>query len=153
MSNWNDYKPVESENSGTGKRRCFVIAAEETTSKTSGLPMWVITVTPNGGRAKVKQYIVKNEYFDENMTRFFDSFGIDRGDFNSLGWIGAVGAANFGEDENGYLKVIKFLTPKQAESISPWAGPLPERQTITALKPMGDNTPTPFDDPEDELPL
>lgn len=147
MSNWSDYKPVESENVGAGKHRCVIVDAEESTSKSSGLPMWVITVTPNGSKAKVKSYIVKNEYFDRNMTSFFDSFGIQRGDFNSLGWIGAMGAANFGTDDKDYLKVKWFLTPKQAEGLPEWVGPLPERQTVSTLGdtiPLEDDSDFPF---------
>lgn len=143
MSEWDDYKPEESENANIGKHRCVLIGAEEATSKSSGLPMWVITVMPSGSKAKVKTYIVKNEHFNENMTKFFDSFDIERGDFNSLGWIGAMGAANFGEDENGYLKVKWFLSPKQAENLPEWQGELPERQTISEL-PSNDDSELPF---------
>lgn len=129
MSDWSDYK-AETSSEKTGKRRCVVVDAQETTSKSSGLPMWVITTTPNGSKIKVKSYIVKNQYFNRNMTAFFDSFGIERGNFNSLEWIGAVGAAEFGTDENGYLKVKWFLSPTQQKSLPEWEGEYPERQTI-----------------------
>jgi hypothetical protein len=135
MSNWSDYKPEVSA-ARTGKIRCIVVEAEETISKTSQLPVWVITVRPNGSKANVKVYIVKNEYFNRNMTAFFDSFGIERGNFNSLEWINALGAAEFGLDENGYLKVKWFLSPKQAEELPPWEGPVPERQTVSDFMEM-----------------
>lgn len=130
MSNWTDYVPEEAARLEPGDYRCEVVAAEETTSKSSGSPMIVITVKPNGSNIKVKQYIVKGEYFNRNITSFFDSFGIERGDFNMLGWIGTVGAARFKEDGD-YLKVAWFLSPQQAESLPPWKGPVPERQTVT----------------------
>jgi len=133
MSHWDDYKPEVNSNATTGKRRCVVVDAEETISKSSGKPMWVITVTPNGSKARVNNYIVKNEYFNRNMTSFFDSFGIERGNFNKLEWINAMGAANFDTDENGYLKVKWFLSPKQAENLPPWEGEVPERQTVTEI--------------------
>lgn len=133
MSSWNDYRPEEGSRLGAGDYRCEVVDVEETTSKTSGLPMLVITVKPNGSNIRVKQYIVKNEHFNRNMTSFFDSFGIERGDFNTLGWIGAIGAGKFAEDENGYLKVKWFLSHKQAESLPAWVGPVPERQTVTEI--------------------
>lgn len=151
MSNWDDYKP-EAPSVKTGELRCAVVGAEETTSKSSGLPMWVITVTPNGSKAKVKTYIVKNEYFNRNMTNFFDSFGIDRGNFNSVEWIGAMGAANFDTDEKGYLKVKWFLTPKQAEKLPPWVGDMPERQTVTDFTELDEDSDLPFT-MSDELPL
>lgn len=136
MSNWADYVPEEGSRLEPGDYRCVVVAAEETTSQSSGLPMIVITVSPSGSKIKIKQYIVKNEYFNRNITSFFDSFGIERGDFNMLGWVGAVGAAKFKEDGD-YLKVAWFLTPKQAEKLPPWKGAMPERQTVTEIGGFG----------------
>lgn len=134
MSNWNDYIPEEGGSKlEPGDYRCEVVDVEEKMSKTSGKPMIVITVKINNSPIKVKSYIVKNEYFNRNITSFFDSFGINRGDFNFLGWFGAVGAAKFDEDENGYLKVKWFLSPKQAENLPAWVGPVPERQTVTTI--------------------
>ena len=63
MSNWNDYKPEVSSNATTGKHRCIVVDAEETISKSSGKPMFVITVTPNGSKAKVKKLYRKKRVF------------------------------------------------------------------------------------------
>lgn len=135
MSNWDDYKREETPKAQAGDYRCAVVDVEETTSKTSGNPMIVITVQPNGMNAKVKNYIVKNEYYNRNMTSFFDAFpDIGEGNFNFLEWIGAVGAAKFGLDENGYLTVKWFLTPKQAEKLPEWVGEKPERQTVSSLK-------------------
>lgn len=135
MSNWSDYKPEVSA-AKEGKNRCVLVEAEETASKSSGNPMIVVTVTPNGSKAKVKHYIVKNEYFNRNMTSLFDSFEIERGNFNMLEWANALGAADFGVDDNGYLKVKWFLSPKQAEDLPPWDGPVPERQTVSDLMEM-----------------
>lgn len=144
MSSWNDYKPEEGSRLGAGDYRCEVVDVEETTSKSSGKPMIVVTVKPNGSNIKVKQYLVKNEYFNRNITSFFDSFGIDRGDFNMLGWVGAVGSGKFAEDENGYLKCKWFLSPKQAENLPAWVGPAPERQTVAALAELEDDSDLPF---------
>ncbi len=142
MGNWDDYQREERESSAkvTGKLRCVIVAAEESVSKSSGKPMIIVTVRPSGTNFKVKSYIVKNENFNRNMTSFFDAFPeIREGDFNFLSWVGAEGAANFGEDENGYLKVKWFMTPTQAASLPPFEGEKPEKQTITTL-----------DDPEDD---
>lgn len=147
MSSWDDYVPEEATRLSPGDYRCEVVGVEETTSKSSGLPMIVITVKPNGSNIKIKQYIVKNEYFNRNITSFFDSFGIERGDFNMLGWVGAVGAAKLKEDGD-YLKVAWFLSPKQAEKLPPWEGEVPERQTVTVI---GDFTE--ISDDEEDLPF
>ena len=95
--------------------------------------MIVITLKLNGYDVKVKHYIVHNEYFNRNMTNFFDSVNIDDGDFNLPGWVGAVGAARFKEDDQGYLKVAYFIDKKRAEKLPAWQGEMPERQTVTTL--------------------
>lgn len=113
-----------------GDYRVEVTDVEETTSKSSGNAMLVITLRPNGSNIRVKHYIVKNEYFNRNMTEFYDSFDVDFGDQNVLGWIGAVGAAKLIEDENGYLKVKRLIHGDKQESLPPWAGKMPERQKV-----------------------
>lgn len=118
----------------TGKQRCVIVAAEESVSKSSGSPMIVVTVKPSGSNAKVKSYIVKNERFNRNMTNLFDAFpSIGDGNFNFMEWIGAEGAADFGTDDNGYLRVKWFISPKQAESLPPFEGDKPEKQTMTSI--------------------
>lgn len=109
-----------------------ITAVEETESK-AGNPMIVVTVRPNGSNINIKHYIVKNQYFNRNMTDFFDSFNIDEGDFNFPTWVGAVGAAKLAEDENGYLKVRWFISESKAEKLPPWQGTMPERQTVTVI--------------------
>lgn len=148
MSNW-DYTREESNRLSPGDYRVVILDVQETTSKSSGLPMLVIMVQPNGSSAKIQNYIVKNEYFNRNMTQFFDAFPqIQEGDFNLLGWVGCIGAARLKEDENGYLKVAWFLDQRRAEKLPPWKGELPERQTVTEL---GFQEVDPLD--EDELPF
>lgn len=146
MSNW-DYVREEQSRLEAGDYRVAIVAAEEATSK-SGNPMIVVTVQPNGSNIKIKSYIVKNQYFNRNMTQFFDAFPqIEEGDFNLLGWVGCVGAARLKEDENGYLKVAWFINAKKAESLPPWEGPLPERLTVTDIlgfEEMSDAEPLPF---------
>jgi len=137
MSNW-DYQREETPRLSPGDYRVAVVGVEEKTSK-SGNEMIVISVQPSGSNIKIQQYIVKNEYFNRNMTSFFDSFNVEEGNFNFLTWIGAMGAAKLKEDENGYLKVAYFLDKKRAEKLPEWKGELPERQTISELPPNDDS--------------
>lgn len=141
MANF-DYTPEERTKVQAGDYRLEVLSAEEKVSK-SGNPMIVVVVQPNASGIKITHYMVKNEYFNRNMTEFFDSFGITRGDFNLLGWVGAVGAGRLKEDENGYLKVAYFIDQAKAAKLPEWVGEKPERQRITELD---DNSPTPFDE-------
>lgn len=131
MSNW-DYTRENSTRLSPGDYRVAIVDVQETTSKTSGKEMLVITVQPNGSDIKIQNYLVKNEYFNRNATQFFDAFPqIQEGDFNILGWVGCVGAARLKEDENGYLKIAWFISEKKAEKLPAWVGDMPERQTVT----------------------
>ena len=146
MSNW-DYERDESRNTPpTGKMRCVIVGAEETVSKKSGLPMIIVTVQPSGSKAKVKQYIVKNEYFNRNMTQLFDAFpSIGDGNFEFLEWIGAMGAANFVLNEDGYLRIKWFIGADQAKDLPEFVGDKPDQQTVTKLDELTDD--------DDDLPF
>ena len=132
MTDWaNYYKREENKSSKKvqGQLRCVITSAEEAKSKT-GKDMIVVSVKPSGAEFLVKHYIVKNEYFNRNMTSFFDSFpAIDEGDFNFAKWIGAVGAANFTLDENGYTKIKWFIEADKQTDLPPFEGTMPEGVT------------------------
>ena len=143
MGNWDDYRREERDRLAPGDYRVEIVSVEETESK-AGNPMLVIGVRPNGSKITIKHYIVKNEYFNRNMTDFFDSFNIDDGDFTLPTWVGAVGAAKLKEDDQGYLKVQYFLSQERAEKLPPWDGPLPERQELVQLKELEDDGDLPW---------
>lgn len=146
MSHWDDYKREERQRLAPGDYRVEIVDVEETTSK-AGNPMLVVSIRPNQSKITIRHYIVKNDYFNRNMTEFFDSFNIEEGDFAFPTWVGAVGAARLKEDENGYLKVGWFLSQEKADDLPPWVGALPERQEITSI-----GTFDPLDD-DDDLPF
>lgn len=130
-----------------GKFRCVIVDVEDGISKSSGLPMITITVRPSGKKFKVKNYLVKNDYFNQNATRFFDAFPeIGDGNFNFVEWIGAVGAANFGEGDNGYTELKKWIPASQAVDLPPFEGEKPERQTVTKIEeePLGEDEDLPW---------
>lgn len=129
---WDDYKREERTRLSPGNYRVEIVSVEETESK-AGNPMLVIGVRPNGSDIVIRHYIVKNEYFNRNMTEFFDSFNIDDGDFTLPTWVGAVGAANLKEDDKGYLKVHYFIDQVRAERLPAWKGDMPQRQVMTSL--------------------
>lgn len=150
MSVWDSYQRESNgrDNSALiGKRRCVIVGAEETVSS-AGNPMIVIKVRPSGCNFSVTTWLVKNEKFNHNATQFFDAFPeIGDGNFNFIEWIGAEGAADFGEDEKGYLKVKWWIDAVRASSLPPFEGDKPERQTITSLTEE-----EPYDD-DDDLPF
>lgn len=132
MSFFDGYRREERAHLTPGDYRVAITEVEETTSR-SGNPMLVVTVQPNGSKIHIKHYLVKNEYFNRNLTELLDSFGLGE-NFDTLTWVGAVGAARLIEDDNGYLKVRYFLSPERAEKLPPWDGKQPERQEVTSLE-------------------
>lgn len=143
MSNWDSYQREERPRLTPGDYRVEIVSVEEKKSK-AGNPMLVIGVQPNGSKIIIYHYIVKNEWFNRNMTDFFDSFNIDDGDFTLPTWIGAVGAARLKEDDKGYLKVQYFISEDRAEKLPPWEGKLPERQELTKLDGVEDDGDLPW---------
>lgn len=134
MADWGYQREDRQTDALKGRYRCVIVDVDEAVSKTSGLPMIVVSVRPSGTKFKVKTYIVKNDRFNRTMTQFFDAFPeIADGDFNFVSWVGCVGAAEFGEDENGFTKLKWFIPANKAESLPPFEGEKPERQTVTTL--------------------
>ncbi len=126
--NWT-YKREEAPKLGEGTYRVVITNAEETTSK-AGNQMLVITLRPSGSNLTIKHYIVQNDYFNRNMTDFYDAFDIPEGNFNLVEWIGAMGAAKLKEDDMGYLKVSFFVNKARAEKLPEFVGEKPERQKV-----------------------
>ena len=143
MSSWESYQREEQPSPTPGDYRVEIVSVEEKESK-AGNPMLVIGVQPNGSKVIIYHYIVKNEWFNRNMTDFFDSFNIDDGDFTLPTWIGAVGAARLKEDDKGYLKVQYFIDEDRAERLPPWDGEMPERQELAKLEHLEDESELPW---------
>lgn len=146
MGNWSNYQREEQEFTPiVGKMRCVIVDVEEKVSK-GGNNMIVITVTPSGTKAKIKYWLVDNEYFNRNATAFFDSFKeIEDGDFNFLSWIGAEGSAMFKEGDNGYAEIAYFISADRAANLPPFVGEKPPRQTISTITESDDDSELPFD--------
>lgn len=152
MSNWDSFQREENERESAvvGKHRVVVVEADESVtgpnSKNPGTPMIIIKLRPSGRRFTVTHRIVKGDWFNRNMTQFFDAFPeITFGDFNFLAWVGAEGAAMFKEDDRGYTQISYFLSPEKAKDLPAFEGEKPERQQITSLdEPEDDNDGLPF---------
>lgn len=143
MSNWDSYQREERPRLSPGDYRVEIVSVEEKESK-AGNPMLVIGVRPNGSGITIYHYIVKNQWFNRNMTDFFDSFNIEDGDFELPTWVGAVGAARLKEDDKGYLKIQYFISEDRAEKLPPWQGDVPERQELTRLNDIEDEGELPW---------
>lgn len=136
---WNfQREEKERESAVTGKHRVVIVEADEgvtgPNSKNPGTPMIIVKLRPSGRHFTVTHRFVKNDYFNRNMTSFFDAFPeIEFGDFNFLTWVGAEGAAMFKEDERGYTQISYFLSPERAADLPPFEGDKPNRVTVGKL--------------------
>lgn len=146
MGNWDSYKREENERESavTGKHRVVITDASEAVtgerSKNPGTPMIVVKLRPSGRRFSVTYRIVKNDYFNRNMTAFFDAFPeIIDGNFSFVEWIGCEGAAMFREGKDGYTEIAYFIDPLKAADLPAFEGEKPERQTITSLEDDGED--------------
>ena len=151
MSIWDgfDREEKERESAITGKHRVVIVEADESVtgpnSKNPGTPMVVIKLRPSGRKFTVTHRIVKNEYFNRNMTQFFDAFPeIPFGEQNYLAWVGAEGGAMFKEDERGYTQVQYLLSPEETAKLPQFEGEKPERVTFTSLDEEEDDGELPF---------
>lgn len=118
-----------------------------------GTPMLTIEIQAKNCPIIFKHFIVKNEYFNANMTKFFDCFKIPRGNFEYNRWVGRVGKAHIGKGspnpegkaymELQYLIVEqKGATPGPQPAMQPAARPAP----VAAPKPQQEAVVMPFDD-------
>lgn len=117
---WSNYTYKEPQRANPGNYRCIILNVEQKVSKASGKNMLQITVRPSGTALNVNTYIVDGDYFDDNFSRFLDAFPAlkENVDLDSCFlWRGQIGAARFGEDDKGYLKVSSWMTPEKAEDL------------------------------------
>lgn len=124
---WNNYSYT---NPGPARKpgiyRCLILSAEQTESKSSGLPMLRITFRPSGTTANVNAYIVGNDYFDDNFSRFLDAFPRIKDEKltkDECGYFrGALGCVKLILDDNGYFKAAKYpwVTPFSCPDLPPF---------------------------------
>lgn len=102
-----------------------IINVEKTYTKNTGAPMLVIELRINEAPITFKHRIVKNEYFNGNMTKFFDCFNIPHGNFEYNKWTGRVGLAHIHKGEpNGDGKAyweIQYLVVNKPAAPGPQA--------------------------------
>lgn len=116
-----------------GKYRVMIESAEMAISK-AGNDMLVIKLIVSGQTARIWNYIVfledRPEITNRMLTQFFDSFGIEEGDFDLNHYPGHLGGANIKHDEDGRAKISYFLSRKQQESLPAWDGDIPKFEPL-----------------------
>ena len=132
-----------------GRYRVVITGAEMAISKKNN-DMLVIKMAVSGTKSSLWNYITflddRPEITNRMLTQFFDSFGIDGGDFNLSGYIGKAGGVQVKHDDDGRAKVQYFLTKKQQESLPPFKGEIPSPQGggMPQFAELGDDGELPF---------
>lgn len=141
---WN-YQREEStfEEIPVGEHRIRIASAEKAISK-NGNDMLVLKFDVSGYKSQLWHYIVflpKNpEITNRSLTQFFDSFGIEGGNFNLTNWVGKVGGCMTKEDEYG-TKIKYFLSKEKQEKLPKWQS---KKVSLNELEPYQDNEELPF---------
>ena len=105
--------------------------------------MITLTLRPSGVPINVKTWLVDNEYFDANVSRFLDAFPILKEGFSpdeSYSWRGAMGAVKLKTDDRGYLAVSNFISAEKAEKLPEfvWTAKENEPQEMPEYTGMAD---------------
>ena len=128
MADWN-YKRDDTQYAREGNYWATITEAEEKKSK-SGNDMLVVTYSIDGTATTIKDFFVQGEYFNRRITKFFDAFkNIADGDFSYIKWIGKKGAVNLGKDDNGYLKIKRYIASDSVE-LKDMSAPEPEAESL-----------------------
>lgn len=80
--------------------------------------------------------------WNQNMTKFFDNFKINRGDFNFNGWVGKIGEVTIRQQKNSNYKEVVLWHEEPKKKAEPQTAP---SQTPS----FSQSAPTSPDFPED----
>ena len=101
----NNYQPEEWKKSfdvADGDHVVTITKVENKVSKT-GLNMHVVQYSVEGSNGEpFIDRICEGEYYNKNMTRFFDAFQIQRGNYNFASWINKKAYAHFEHKEEEF---------------------------------------------------
>jgi len=92
----------------------------------NGDPMMTIDLITKDSPIVFKHRIVKNDYFNSNMTKFFDCFKIPRGNFEYQRWLERVGKCHIAKGEpnaegKAYMEIKYLIVDAKAASPTPQA--------------------------------
>lgn len=86
-----------------GEHAVKILDAKETTTK-KGVPMIEVQLTvQDSNKVPYIERLVAGDYFQRNMSRFFDAFKIVRGNFAFQSWRGKVGRGVFQHEQQTYI--------------------------------------------------
>lgn len=151
MGFWNNYTPEDYDtvfDCSDGDHTLTIVKVEPKQSKNNNDMIEVSFKVDNIGVYYIERY-TDNEYFNKIMTRFFDAFGIPRGNFTFKSWFGRQAQGRFVHKEetfagkDGQPKTVNkarlqylAVSDKESDGYDSYQNPAPaaptERETAGA---------------------
>jgi len=163
MSDFADgYQPDDNYQTGNGPKleagdyKVRIESVDDGWSK-AGNRMLIVILGIAQADFKLKHFLVKGEYFNQNMTKFFDCFKIPRGNFEFNRWCGRVGKAflDYGEkNQNGksYME-LKYLIVPEGDTVQTTPRVAAPAPTPQKQGPVAQPAPAGTDDFIDDIPF
>lgn len=133
-----------------GEHRLRIVNAELAKSR-AGNDMLVLRFEVSGYTSNIWNYITflddRPEITNRMLTQFFDSFGIEEGNFNLESYPGYVGAAKIVHDEDGRARISYFIDKSKQKNLPPWKdvnGGAVSPRPFTELKESDEDYDIPF---------
>lgn len=134
-----------------GEHAVKILDAKETTTK-KGVPMIEVQLTVQGSNKVLYiERLVAGDYFQRNMSRFFDAFKIVRGNFAFQSWRGKLGRGVFQHEKQTYIgndgmeRTVNKAIMKELIVEQPNAQGTPQAQNTqprqTYQQPQGNSAP------------
>ena len=150
----NDYKPEEYKvifNCSDGKHE-MVIRGARVAKTTTGKQMLEVGFGVREGNdlitASYVERFVEGDYFNQNITKFFDAFKIQRGNFDFKTWVGKMGAGEFVHNASEWTDSYgQQKTTVKCECKYFYTDSTPEVQPAAKAEPKVENSASDF--PED----
>ena len=133
MINWNfssnDYEEKSFKPIPIGDYRVRIASAEEQVSS-AGNQMVKLVLEVSGYSSTIWHWIVfmpdNQKLTNQKLGEFWNSFGIQQGNFNLQSWIGKVGAAKVkheSRDGNENAKIAYFISKDRQDKLPAWQEP------------------------------
>ena len=131
-----------------GLYRIMIVGAEMAVSK-GGNDMLVLKFQVSGTQRNLWNYIVflddRPEITNRMLTQFFDSFGIEDGNFDLNSYLGKIGGCKVkhevGTDGVTRAKIHYFISRKKQQELPPWSGDAPKFDAVPAPADDADDLP------------
>jgi hypothetical protein len=142
-----DYTPDHDYNNSMtkGEHDVKIVSLEERTSRNGNRMLAVKLETEGGGTLFYN--IVKNDWFNKNMTRFLDCFRIPTSVLNSQLWINRHGRVYVDkgperDDGKQFMEVKYLIVPPAGEKIqTPVLTPIVKEENLPAYDGFADDIP------------